>query len=194
MQRVRVLGKTLAEIHMATDSFQIVSDALRFDLGTLLHIPQRRLEKFFTNSRHKDMEFLRSMCKELENQLRHYLSKLPSSSFGPIWGDANGSNQHFAQNDRITIFDYEFSGCGWRIYDLATFRWSLDREMRDSKGLWQAILEGYESVRRLTMDEMQLIPHFVLLRHLWVMGSTVAEHAKCPGLAPVFSDNTGKMG
>ena len=186
VERVCVLGKTLAEIHLATDSFQTVSDPLRFNLETLLHVPQQRLEQFFTNSRHEDMEFLRCICKGLENQLKHDLPKLPSFSFGPIWGDSNGSNQHFVQNERITIFDYEFSGCGWRIYDLATFRWALDREMRDSNGFWQAIVEGYESVRGLTKDEMRLIPHFVLLRHLWVMGPTVAEHANCPELAPIF--------
>ena len=31
-----------------------------------------------------------------------------------------------------------------------------------------------------------LIPHFVLLRHIGVLASTVAEHVESPEMAPVF--------
>ena len=185
LERTRVLGRTLAEIHAASDSFQTSCDTPGFDLEALLYLPKRRLERFFADNRHQDMVFLSSICERLSNQL-HSLLEVSSCSFGPIWGDANGSNQHFTKDDEITIFDLEFSGSGWRLYDLATFQWARDREMRDNQGLWGAVLEGYESVRPLSKEEKELIPRFVLLRHIWVLGSTVAENVEFPEMAPVF--------
>ena len=58
--------------------------------------------------------------------------------------------------------------------------------MSDSEGLWQDLLAGYESVRPLSGSERQLIPHFVLLRHIWVLASTVADHVEYPEMAPTF--------
>ena len=182
--RAGVLGKTLATIHVASDSFRASARGPRFDLETLLHMPRQWLMIFFSSSRHEDMEFLSSVCESLDKRL----GDLPTaaSSFGPIWGDANGSNQHFKDDDELTIFDHELSGHGWRIYDLAIFRWARDRDMNDSKGLWQSFLQGYESVRPLAQDESQLIPYLVALRHIWVLGSTVADHLELPEMAPVF--------
>ena len=185
-ERSRLLGETLARVHMASDSFQSSSDALRFDLEALLHKPQERLARFFAGSRPDDVRFLNDVCGRLSGRLQRGLTELPPWSFGPIWGDANGSNQHFTGEPGITILDFELAGLGWRLWDLATFRWARDRAMRDAEGLWQALLEGYESVRPLGGGERHLMPHFVLLRHIWVLASTVADHVECPEMAPVF--------
>ena len=185
-ERTRLLGETLARLHMAADSFRSSSDALRFDLEALLHKPQERLGRFFARSRPDDIRFLNEVCGALSSRLQHGLTELPPWSSGPIWGDANGSNQHFTGELGITIFDFELAGLGWRLWDLATFRWARDRATRDAEGLWRALLEGYESVRPLSGSERQLIPHFVLLRHIWVLASTVADHVECPEMAPIF--------
>lgn len=184
-ERTRLLGETLARVHMASDSFQS-SDALRHDLEGLLHKPQEQLGRFFARSRPDDVQLLNGICGTLSGRLQLGLRELPPGSFGPIWGDANGSNQHFTRGHGVTFFDFELAGLGWRLWDLATFRWARDRAMRDSEGLWQALRAGYESVRPLSGSERQLIPHFVLLRHIWVLASTVVDHVECPEMAPVF--------
>ena len=184
-ERTRLLGETLARVHMASDSFQSSSDALRYDLEALLHGPQEQLGRFFARSRPDDVRFLNGICGALSGRLQG-LTKLPPGASGPIWGDANGSNQHFTGEAGITFFDFELAGFGWRLWDLATFRWARDRAMSDSEGLWQALLAGYESVRPLSGSEGQLIPHFVLLRHIWVLASTVADHVEFPEMAPIF--------
>ena len=186
IERAQLLGKTLARVHMAADAFQPGSDALRFDLDSLLHEPQGQIGRFFTSWRNEDVRFLNEILGPIKDRLGQCLSDLPPRSFGPIWGDANGSNQHFTPGNDITIFDFEFAGLGWRLYDLATFRWARDRAMKDREGLWRAFLGGYESDQPLRESEKRLIPHFVLLRHIEVLASTVAEHIESPEMAPVF--------
>ncbi len=85
-ERTRLLGETLARLHMAADSFRSSSDALRFDLEALLHKPQERLGRFFARSRPDDIRFLNEVCGALSSRLQHGLTELPPWSSGPIWG------------------------------------------------------------------------------------------------------------
>ena len=111
-ERSRLLGETLARVHMASDSFQSSSDALRYDLEALLHGPQEQLRRFFARSRPDDVKFLNGVSGALSGRLQQGLAELPPGSSGPIWGDANGSNQHFTGELGITLFDFEFAGLG----------------------------------------------------------------------------------
>ena len=76
---------------------------------------------------------------------------------------------------RFTLFDFDCSGYGWRAYDVAVFLWSrgwgFDRAERASRARqWDAFLEGYHAVRRLSDAELRAVNHFVPLRHLWLLG------------------------
>ena len=66
--------------------------------------------------------------------------------------------------------------------------------MRDVEGLWHSLLAGYESVRPLSGGERQLIPHFVLLRHIWVLASTSSRPCRIPRDGTGIPDGPEEMG
>ena len=69
--------------------------------------------------------------------------------------------------DYFLLVHFDLCSFGWRAYDLAVFRGVRGKSNR----LWRGVLSGYQSVRSLSDHEMRVIPAFVLIRHIWVMGS-----------------------
>ena len=63
----------------------------------------------------------------------------------------------------IAMFDFEFCAYGYRVYDIATFRWSRGS---DNPKLWDASLNGYQSVRKLNESGMEAIEAFIQARNL----------------------------
>ena len=83
-------------------------------------------------------------------------------------GDVHGGNAHL-HNGVLTHFDFEECGFGFRVFDLATFKWAFG--LRDSKSeKWQAFVNGYQSVRKISEADFELLDTFVLLRHVWLIG------------------------
>jgi Ser/Thr protein kinase RdoA (MazF antagonist) len=79
------------------------------------------------------------------------------------------------------MFDFEFCAYGYRAYDIATFRWSRGS---DNTELWNAFLNGYQSVRKLNDSEMKSIEVFIQARNLWWMSSL----SKMPEYQHIFDD------
>ena len=64
----------------------------------------------------------------------------------------------------LALFDFDLCGYSWRIYDLATVWWSLNRyENTDQR--WKAFLKGYTQHKKLSKQEKELLPWFVIFRH-----------------------------
>jgi len=94
-------------------------------------------------------------------------------------------NQHFDQAGQLHLFDFDLCGYGWKIYDLAIFRWLQVSDddvgqtyfkalYRGRLFLWQAYLKGYQSISRLTVIELSLMKSLVQLRQIWLMSSYIA--------------------
>jgi len=82
-------------------------------------------------------------------------------------GDLHGFNAHL-DGDVITHYDFEECGFGYRIYDLATFRWSF--YFNDSGvDQWTAFLDGYQTIRKTAETDILLLDTFVLIRHIWLI-------------------------
>jgi len=83
--------------------------------------------------------------------------------------DLHGGNAHWADPDRVTLFDFDECGHGWLAYDLAAFQWMAERAGQlDS--WWPLLEEGYGRVRPLVDAERAAMPWFVLARHFWQLG------------------------
>jgi Ser/Thr protein kinase RdoA (MazF antagonist) len=76
----------------------------------------------------------------------------------------------------MAIIDLDFCAYGWRVYDLATYIWlqvENDVSLRKARQpVFDALLEGYQSVRPLSDAERRALPHFVLVRHNWLLGGS----------------------
>ena len=74
------------------------------------------------------------------------------------------------------ILDFDDSGFSWLLYDAATAV-SFMEEQPDLETLLTNWVEGYREVRELPVEDVRMIPTFVQLRRIMIMG-WIASHPK----------------
>jgi Ser/Thr protein kinase RdoA (MazF antagonist) len=163
--RASIFGRSVAEIHIASNEFKSPHERVHFDLEHLLDLPLSRIGSFIGDTRREDLEFLSHLAEQLRERVQE--TPFPGDEYGIIGGDFHGSNHHFTEDNRLTHFDFDLCSYSWRAYDIAIFRWAAGR----SDELWAPFLQGYQSVRKLSEAELDLIPTFVQCRRIWIMGS-----------------------
>lgn len=73
------------------------------------------------------------------------------------------------QDGRVVVLDFDDSGYGWYLWELATaVFWHLGRTQY--LPALEGYVAGYREVRPLSDDELRLLPQFLLLRALVYMG------------------------
>lgn len=85
---------------------------------------------------------------------------------GYIHGDTHGGNAKYYQNN-VTFFDFEFSGYGYYLYDIATFKWGCLIGKR--KNDFSKFLKGYLEILHIDNYDKILLYQFVAIRHIFVM-------------------------
>ena len=80
------------------------------------------------------------------------------------------------ENGEPRILDFDDSGFSWLLYDAATAV-SFIEERPDLETLLAAWVEGYRKVRTLPREDACMIPTFVQLRRIMLMG-WIASHPK----------------
>jgi Ser/Thr protein kinase RdoA (MazF antagonist) len=158
---VRAFGRMLAQVHGLTDRWPQLPARSPLDLESLLDRPLAGLEHVF-GERTAEWAFLRQVA----SAVRRRIAALPAEppGYGFCHGDTGSANAHVTANGRLTLFDFDMCGTGWRAYDIGTFL------IDESEAISQAFLEGYESVRVLTALESAAIPLFQIVQSIWVLG------------------------
>jgi Ser/Thr protein kinase RdoA (MazF antagonist) len=106
--------------------------------------------------------------------------------FGLIHADLHHGNYLF-HNTEVRAIDFDDCGWGHFLYDLAVTQWYLQARPR-YEAMCQAHLAGYQSIRRLSEEQLALLPTFRAARTL-LMGVYMAGRADNPKLhaqAPQF--------
>lgn len=107
-------------------------------------------------------------------------------SFGLIHADLLSKNVLF-DGDAIAALDFEFSGWGYFVYDLAPLLWQLRGERRaDFARLEDALLDGYNSARADLSVDREALEAFIAARQLascrWLLQNR--HHPQVRGAAP----------
>jgi Ser/Thr protein kinase RdoA (MazF antagonist) len=159
-----LLGKTLAKLHQASHDFR--SQAFRQPL-TLEYLLDDSMAKIapFLPSRTDDNDFVRDTIAQIKWQLRDLPKEDPV--WVVCWGDPHSGNVHFTKDNRLTLFDFDQCGYGWRIFDIAKF---LHVSLRTgiSKYVREAFLIGYQGVCELSDRELDALQAFTQTAHIWV--------------------------
>jgi Ser/Thr protein kinase RdoA (MazF antagonist) len=108
------------------------------------------------------MAFLRQVAAAVRPRIAALPNELPG--YGFCHGDTGSANAHITADGRLTLFDFDMCGAGWRAYDIATFL------IDEPEAIVHAFLEGYESVRTLGALERTSIPIFQIVQSIWVLG------------------------
>lgn len=85
--------------------------------------------------------------------------------FGLIHADLRHANFLVDKRENITVIDFDDSGFGWYLYDLASSLSFIEHRTYVDK-LIANWIDGYRKVRTLTEGEIIEIPTFIMLRRL----------------------------
>jgi Ser/Thr protein kinase RdoA (MazF antagonist) len=161
-------GEQVAKMHVAMEDFHSSHHRFAIDLNHLLTIPLQSIRTLLSH-RPEDIDYLESLSLLLQNRIRRIASEL---SWGVIHGDLHGGNVHFHEGG-LTHFDFDCAGYGWRAYDISVFLWAKVRGRQKElfkNELWSIFLESYRENSALSEPELEVVPTFVAIREIWLMG------------------------
>lgn len=159
-----LFGQSVAEIHRCSSGFQPAFTRDKLDLRYLVEQPLVNIQPYLAH-RPKDLDFLTGFAARLSSMVRAAADRL---DYGFCHGDFHGENAHY-HGQKVTHFDFDCCGFGWRSYDLATFRWVM-RLLGKEDRLWSCFLAGYHSVREISDLDLELIKPFMAIRDIWFFG------------------------
>jgi Ser/Thr protein kinase RdoA (MazF antagonist) len=157
------IGRVAGAIHCASDDFVSAYSRPAIDVEYLFEAPVVSIKPYLAHRPH-DQEFLESFARSLRDRI----AGTDALDFGVCHGDYGPKNIHADDHGRLTVFDFDLCGPGWRAYDLALIQWVANDH--DKRGMWESFLDGYSSVRTLSSTDLQAIPLFHAAAHLASLG------------------------
>src|SRR6185437_14380303 len=150
------VGKLMAKIHSLTKGLE--QKRFNYTPDTLLNQPLENIKKFLSGET-SEMQFLIKTKPLLEKELliANKLDLRKGIVHLDIWFD----NLNISDDNKITLFDFDFCGKGWLCLDIAYYILQLHSTEKDEielKEKMQAFYSGYQSVEKISDDERKLIP------------------------------------
>lgn len=164
-------GKYIAKFHTESRDFDCIHKRFHYGAEVLIDRPIESLSDFF-GEEDKGVLFLRDLAPRLRDHLNGLYAT--GDGYGVIGGDFHGGNHHLDSEGKMTFFDFDSCGYGFRAYDLAVLR--HNSRLGDwNAEIANAVLAGYESIRPLSDEERQSIPLFMITRRIWRLATRVQE-------------------
>jgi Ser/Thr protein kinase RdoA (MazF antagonist) len=156
-------GKAVACIHQASDDFTSPHPRLPLDVDFLYRQTIEPMRPYLLH-RLEDWAFIQAYAERFYQRL----SDWPPSvlDWGFCHADLQSCHAHIDSDGKLTFFDFDCCGPGFRAYDIAVFRWAA-RLSEKEQVWWEPFLHGYLEVRPLSHPDIQAIPWFVAGRYLW---------------------------
>ena len=166
-EQAQLYGQAAAQIHAAADHYSGTPHRRPLDLDELLERPLALVRTAIAH-RATDLSYL----YEIASQLRERVRAPGALATGFCHGDLHGRNAGL-EGSVFIFYDFDCSGWGYRAYDLAVFPWAFvvdESEATRIESMGRAFLQGYRTRRALGTTDASVIPAFVAIRQLWLMG------------------------
>ncbi|MFD2444992.1 phosphotransferase enzyme family protein [Bacillus sp. CGMCC 1.16607] len=167
-ENVYLIGKALANIHKATDSF-VSNNERKFELNVThlldgpLSLITPTLEKYMKSEKYS---FLDGVLSKIKADILYN----DDLEYGFCHGDFHNFNMHLL-GDQIEAFDFDCCSRGYRSYDIAVFLWNLKQNYPNLEtSCWNQFLNGYLSEKSIGNGDLQALNQFVILRRIWFLG------------------------
>jgi Ser/Thr protein kinase RdoA (MazF antagonist) len=164
------LGLLTGKLHNILDLYQGNNSFRRFDYEELVWKPWQRIKPYVAHNKELN-QFYETVIMESEAILKNNERLL---SWGICHGDLHAGNVMFSQDNEPSLFDFELCCNSWRLYDLATFIWSVLPREEYSEGTLELVdtsiksfIKGYTTQKALCSAELEVLFNIVLLRHIW---------------------------
>lgn len=156
------LGRLTARLHAAADDIASTEARPQMTIDHLIGDSLKRIRRAV-----QDTPALAQRCeaifKRCRASLRHSSAQLQD------WGFCHGDlylNNSRVDADRLVLLDFDSCGFGWRLFDIASFRWGA-RWFKSESIAWQPFIKEYLQIRPEAASSLELLRSFVILRHLW---------------------------
>lgn len=166
----RLLGQEMAKLHQISDNWSLPASFERpsWDLEGLLG-DNPVWGRFWENSQLSQAQ--KALLSEARFMaIEHLESLLPELDYGLIHADLVPENVMVTENG-ISMIDFDDSGWGFRLFELATTINRLNREP-NCKHLSEAVINGYTQEREIDLTNLSL---FQLLRSFTYTGWIISR-------------------
>jgi Ser/Thr protein kinase RdoA (MazF antagonist) len=183
----RSFGQLAARLYNCADGLDGPYDRWQLDERYLVEDPLDQIRPYLQH-RQADLQYLCDLGEAWIAELRRRLPKA-SPEYGLCHGDLHTGNARFDQHGRLTLFDFDSCGYGWRAIDIGVYHVSYDwldlsEATRHEKArFWEAFVEGYRAERPLSSDELVVAQLCLPIRHLELMGLTIRYWAPQTGIS-----------
>lgn len=162
------IGSLMANIHKTTINQEV--KRIEYNANTLTQLPYQYATKHFAESL-EEMQFVKSASKHLTELFDKFDSE--KLRYGVVHLDLWYDNMSIEDESTITVFDFDFCGNGWLLFDIAYFTMQLFNTEPDAK-IFKSKLEsfynGYQSVTPITNEEKAIIPYAGLAIWIFYLG------------------------
>jgi Ser/Thr protein kinase RdoA (MazF antagonist) len=159
------VGAAAAAIHAASDDFATCWRRPSLEIGYLTDQALVAIRPFLAH-RPADCAFLEQFVDRLKERATALVAQ--GLDWGVCHGDFGLKNIHRDSEGRLTVFDFDLCGPGWRALDLALMRWvAVDHK---NESLWEAFVRGYADARFLSAADFAAVPMFHAAAHLSSLG------------------------
>jgi Ser/Thr protein kinase RdoA (MazF antagonist) len=149
------VGSLMGQIHVSTSNKEI--KRIHYNRNSLLELPYQHAGTFFSEKL-PEMEFIKDMCKKIGESFEQSKNIQPGIVHMDIWYD----NMSITDKNEITLFDFDFCGTGFLVLDIAYFckqLFHIETDKYEYKQKVYSFLEGYQKLRSLSKEEIELIPY-----------------------------------
>ena len=172
LDEAHIYGESVAKIHNATENFSSTYQRQPLDDNYLINAPLVSIQDF-SNISQEHTEYIRQLSSRLSKRLKEM--KQSDLDYGFCHGDTHGWNAHISSRG-VEFFDFDFCGYGLRAYELSVFRWSA--RLRDKENeRWNEFISGYRSVKAIREADLELVPLFMAIRDIWLIGQHIQNTA-----------------
>jgi Ser/Thr protein kinase RdoA (MazF antagonist) len=169
----QILGEVLGKLHKTGLDFTYQAKPKTLSLDYLLDNSLNAIA-FFVQENPQELDYLKYKINDIKEKLAILPQKPPY--WGICWGDPHSGNAHFTQENKITMFDFDQCGYGWRAFDVAKFL-QVSLSAGISKKVRDAFFEGYQTTQYLTEIELDSLQALTQTAHLWQWAISIEDAA-----------------
>jgi Ser/Thr protein kinase RdoA (MazF antagonist) len=160
------IGNLMAKMHKVTKNK--TNNRISYNAKTLLQDPYTLALQYFDKSL-PEMQYLKNITHNLQDVVNLAAENTGSGIVHmDIWYD-NMS----IRADNITLFDFDFCGNGPLILDVAYFcnqLFNIETDKAEYEQKVSSFIEGYNEVRKLSDDDIKLIPQIAPAIFIFYLG------------------------
>lgn len=163
-EQLETVGREIALIHNISAAAQLSWPRKEYNLDTMIVDPLNRIRPDFKGME-EEYQYLVQTSEKVMAKINTF--NLEQFSYGYCHYDYLPKNFHFKEDGTVTFFDFDFSGKGYLVNDLASFYahfflhvlFNKTTQEQADKDLL-TFINAYRSIRPLSDEEVHAIPCF----------------------------------